>query len=52
MSTVPQMSPTEKSLIETVIRHEQEFGRELPNGSFYKSLALGIMRKYQVKVTL
>jgi hypothetical protein len=50
MSTTPQMTTTEKLLIETVIRHEAEFGRELPSSSFYKSVALGIMRKYGVRV--
>lgn len=50
MTTTPQMTPTEKLLIETVIRHEREFGRPLPAGSFYKSLALGIMRKYGVEM--
>lgn len=50
MSTTPQMTPTEIAIINDVIRHEAEFGRELPPSSFYKSVALGIMRRYGVKV--
>jgi hypothetical protein len=44
------MTPTEIAIINDVIRHEAEFGRPLPVGSFYKALALGIMRKYGLKV--
>lgn len=49
MSTTQEMRPHEIAIINDVIRHEAEFGRSLPPGSFYKSLALGIMRRYGLK---
>lgn len=46
-----QPKPFEAAILADVTRHEQEFGRELPATSFYKSLALDIRRKYGLKAS-
>lgn len=45
------MSATERRIVEDVSRYEAEAGRELPASSFYKSLALAIIKKYKAKET-
>ena len=37
------------TLVEDIIRQEQEFGHPLPDNSFYKSLAIDLIRRYAPK---
>lgn len=51
MPVTQQMKPVEQEIITAVNAHEREFGRSLPNGSFYKSIALDILRKYGLRAS-
>jgi len=41
------MTTLESRTLDSVIKYEQESGRVLPAGSFYKSIVLDIQRKYK-----
>lgn len=40
------MSSIQEKFLADVLTHELEFGHELPNNSFFKSIALDLVRKY------
>ncbi len=39
------MTTLERTILDDITRYERESGRKLPPGSFYKSIALDIMKR-------